>query len=126
MAREYELDYLFVEPSGIVIPGELRTQVAVAGRDARLTAGSVVLLLDGAQPEAALHDDVLHITMQQVTQADVVAVSKLDTADPEGVASLERFLGDLGPGKTIHRVSLVSGEGLPGLLAAALPESEGR
>jgi G3E family GTPase len=126
MARDYGLTHLFVEPSGFVIPRELHTQIAVAGRTTRLEVGPIVLLLDGTQPDAPLDEDVRHITMQQAAQADVVAVNKLDTADLDEVAGLESALEELAPGVTLHKISLFSGEGMENLLAAVFSDGERR
>jgi G3E family GTPase len=86
----------------------------------------MVLLLDGTQPEAPFEDDVLHITMQQAAQADVVAVNKVDSADLEQVGRLERSLKDFAPQVAPYKISMASGEGLRDLFAAIFADGERR
>jgi G3E family GTPase len=126
MKREHNPDHLFVEPSGIVIPDELRLQVKVAGRDVRLSVGPVVLLADALDPCGAFAEEVAHITAQQARQADLLVINKVDSALPGDVDWLEGSLRELSPEAPLYRVSVQSGDGLAGLVAAVLSPSEGR
>lgn len=114
------MDYVFAEPSGIVVPFELRNAIASAGRDAPVRAGRVLMLLNAADPSSPFDEFVGHITRQQVTQADVIAVTKADAPAHGGVESLERAARGLAPDTPLYVVSASSGEGLPGLLDAVL------
>jgi G3E family GTPase len=126
MSRENQLAYLFAEPSGIVIPFELRTQIQVAGRFGKVTPGPVILMTDASAARSPFAEEVHHITIQQVSQSDLLAINKIDNADPEEADWLENSLREIAPEKPLHRVSLHSGEGVPGLLAAVLEMPEGR
>ncbi len=120
MAREHGVDYVFAEPSGIVVPFELRNTIASAGRDARVKAGSVVMLLNAADPALPFHDHVAHVTRQQVAQADVIAVTKQDDASEGGVECLEQAARGLAPDTPLHVVSTKSRVGLAELVEAVL------
>lgn len=120
MAREERLDVLFAEPSGIVIPFELRNTIMVAGRDAQVSTGPVVLLFDGTRPEAPFGEDVEHITLQQIIQSDLVVITKSAGADPEGLRRLESRIAQAAPRATVRRVDFHSGEGVPALVNAVL------
>jgi G3E family GTPase len=115
------VEYLFTEPSGIVIPQELRTAILVAARDVRrVSVGPVVVLLDGSSPDSAFDEHLAHITAQQVRQSDLLAISKVDSADPGLVDELEASLREMAPGKPIYRLSVRSGQGLPELADVVL------
>lgn len=120
MAKQYMVDYVFVEPSGIVVPLELRTAIASAGRDAHVEVGSVVILLNAADPSSPFGHYFAHITRQQVTQADVIAVTKLDAAADGGVECLERAARELAPDTPLYLVSARSRVGLAELVDAVL------
>lgn len=120
MTREHEVDYVFAEPSGIVVPFELRNTIASAGRDARVKAGSVVMLLNAADPALPFNDYVAHVTRQQVAQADIIAVTKQDDASEGGVEVLEQAARGLAPDTPLFVVSTKSLAGLAELVDAVL------
>lgn len=120
MAKEHRVSYVFAEPSGIVVPFELRNAIASAGRDANVGAGSVVMLLNAADPSPPFDDYVAHVTRQQVTQADLIAVTKLDAAVEGGVECLEGAARDLAPETPLYVVSVTSRAGLAELVEAVL------
>lgn len=120
MAREHKVDYVFAEPSGIVVPFELRNAIAAAGRDASVAAGSVVMLLNASDPSSPFDDHVGHVTGQQVAQADLIAVTKVDSAPEGGVECLEVAARGLAPDTPLYAVSLATRVGLPELVDAVL------
>ncbi len=116
MAREHGADYVFTEPSGIVIPFELRNAIAAAGRDVRLHTGPVVLLLNAADAESAFAEHLVHVTRQQVEQSDLVALTKADAAPEGAVEYLEGMVRALTHTAPLHVVSLLSGRGVSALV----------
>lgn len=124
MAKEHKVDYVFAEPSGIVVPFELRNAISSAGRDASLGVGPVVMLLNAADPSTPFGDQLAHLTGQQVAQADLVVLTKSDSAAGEGIESLEVAARELAPDTPLFAVSLTSREGLEGLVEAVLSPRE--
>jgi G3E family GTPase len=122
MVRNDGVDYVFAEPSGIVIPFELRNAVAVAGRDVRVSAGPVVMLLSAADPGAPFIEHLAHVTRQQIEQADCVAVTKIDAAANGGVECLEGAVRSVSPDTPLHHLSLPTGQGLKGLADLVLAQ----
>lgn len=111
---------MFAEPSGIVIPFELRTAISAAGRDVPVTVGPVVLLLNGSEREMLFGEGLGHITAQQITQADVVAITKIDSALDTEILRVEKEVARLAPQTDPHHVSMQSGEGVAALVESIL------
>lgn len=117
------MEYVLTEPSGIVIPFELRNAIAVAGRDIRLQAGPVVMLLNAAEPGGPFIEHVEHVTRQQVEQADAIAITKIDVAADGGIECLEGAVRQLAPTIPVHHVSLRTGQGVAALAETILPQT---
>jgi G3E family GTPase len=120
MARDDGVSVLFAEPSGIVIPFELRTAISAAGRDVPVTVGPVVLLLNGSDPEMLFGEGLGHITAQQIAQADMVAITKIDSALEREILRVEDEVARLAPQTDPHHVSMQSGEGVAALVESIL------
>jgi G3E family GTPase len=120
MARDDGVSVLFAEPSGIVIPFELRTAISAAGRDVPVTVGPVVLLLNGSDPEMLFGDGLGHITAQQIAQADMVAITKIDSALDTQILRVKEEVARLAPQTDPHHVSMQSGEGVAALVESIL------
>lgn len=120
MARDDGVTVLFAEPSGIAIPLEMRAAIFAAGRDVSLTVGPVVLLLNGSDPEWLFGEGLGHITAQQIAQADVVAITKIDVALDADVRRVEKEVARLAPQTQPHHVSVQSGEGVAALVESIL------
>ncbi|MCJ7797952.1 MAG: hypothetical protein MUQ56_14535 [Thermoleophilia bacterium] len=120
MARDDGVSVLFAEPSGIVIPFELRTAISAAGRDVPVTVGPVVLLLNGSDPEMLFGDGLGHITAQQIAQADMVAITKIDSALDTQILRVKEEVARLAPQTDPHHVSMQSGEGVAALVELIL------
>jgi Putative GTPases (G3E family) len=119
MARHEGVEVLFVEPSGIVAPSELRNAVRVTSRGSIvIEPGPVVLLLNGEFPEAPFVEGVGQITELQIAESDLIVITKLDRATAEGTAALEERVRALAPDTPLLKVSFSSGEGTAELLAS--------
>lgn len=111
---------MFAEPSGIVIPFELRNAISAAGRDVAVAVGPVVVLLNGSDPDMLFGDGLGHITAQQIAQADVVAITKIDSARDTEILRVEEEVARLAPHADPHHVSMRSGEGVAALVESIL------
>lgn len=124
MTRTHRVEYVFAEPSGIVVPFELRNAIAMAARDTKVTVGPVVLLLNAADAETPFSEHVAHITRQQVQQADLIALTKVDSAADGSVERLREAARVLAPETPIHSVSLSSDRAPAALVDAILGRSD--
>jgi G3E family GTPase len=120
MARDDGVNVLFAEPSGIVIPFEMRNAISAAGRDIAVTVGPVVLLLNASESEMLFGDGLGHITAQQIAQADMVAITKADSARDSEILRVEKEVARLAPQTHPHHVNVQSGEGVAALAEAIL------
>ena len=121
MARREGVEVVLAEPSGIVVPFELRNAIRVTSRGSIvIEPGPVVLLLNGEFPEASFAEGVGRITELQAAESDLIVITKLDRAAAEGAAALKERIRALAPETALLEVSFLSGEGTAGLLAAVL------
>ncbi len=75
--REHEPDVLFIEPSEMVVTSEMRQVIAMARRDIDFDPGPLITLIDGPNFDL-LWDERKRLILGQITDADVVAVSRTD------------------------------------------------
>ena len=75
--REYAPEFLFIEPSEMVVTSEMRQVIAMAKRDIAFDAGPLVTLIDGPNFDS-LWDERQRLIIGQITDADVIAVSRAD------------------------------------------------
>jgi G3E family GTPase len=120
MVREHGVEYVFAEPSGIVIPFELRNTIAAAGRDVKIASGPVVLLLNAGDPVAPFEEHIAHVTRQQIGQSDLVVITKADVAKAGSIEALEAAVRESAQGTPLHTLSLRDGHGVTGLVDAVL------
>lgn len=109
-------DFLFVEPSGMVITKELQSVTAMALRDVRYEIGAFLTLLDGPLFET-WWSSRRELLLGQAAGADLLAVSRVDLLDPaeleqmrerlkpyaDGIIGLSVFSG-LGVDETMRRI----------------------
>jgi G3E family GTPase len=86
-------DYLFIEPSEMVVTRELRDTAAMGLRDVRFEVGPLITLVDGPTFDNAW-EERRALVHGQITGADIVAVSRCDLVDD---LQLERIAGLLIP-----------------------------
>jgi G3E family GTPase len=116
-------DIVIVEPTGIAVPSSIKEAAAMASRRVKVTAGAVIALFDATRAEKLINYDAINrLVARQVRDADIVAISKVDAADPEKIAMSEAEAHKLNPAARIVRLSVKSGEGLAELVRAALGE----
>lgn len=109
---------MLAEPSGIVVPTELRNAVLSAGRGGVvIEPGPVLLLLDATSPDSAFGEGVGDVSRYQVEQSDAVVLTKIDRADSDSVTALEKIVREIAPETPILQVSLTEARGTTELLA---------
>ena len=80
LKRSHDPDYLFIEPSEMVVTQELRDVTAMGLRDIRYDIGPFITLVDGPLFEF-LWSERRSLLLGQVKDADLVAVSRADSID---------------------------------------------
>jgi G3E family GTPase len=95
--RAHDPDFLFVEPSEMVITRELRDVAAMARRDITFEPGPYVTLVNGPEFEFDWQERQALVTGQMLG-ADVVAISRFDGVDDRLLALLQRSLAGCADG----------------------------
>jgi G3E family GTPase len=79
--QRFSPDFLFIEPSELVVTSEMRAVTAMALRDIRYEIGPFIILVNGPG-FGALWQARQPLLLRQVAGADLVAVSKADLLGP--------------------------------------------
>jgi G3E family GTPase len=85
--RRISPDFLFIEPSELVVTSELRAVTSMALRDISCTIGPFIILVDGPGFGTLWQERQL-LLLGQVAGADLVAVSKADLMSSEGLEEI--------------------------------------
>jgi G3E family GTPase len=85
------LDYLFVEPSGMVLTHELRSVSAMGRRDVSYDIGGFITLIDGPGFDSTWRErkDLL---IGQIKDADLVMLSRSDLLSETEMTGIKRVL----------------------------------
>ena len=75
--RDCDPDILFIEPSEMVVTSEMRQVIAMGARDIAFDAGPLITLVDGPN-FYSLWDERRRLIIGQITDADVIAISRTD------------------------------------------------
>ncbi len=89
--RNCKPDYLFVEPSEMVVTKELRDVAAMGRRDTVYDIGPFITLIDGPQFET-VWEERRPLIGGQIRDADVVAISRMDRLAPPQVERIRHQL----------------------------------
>lgn len=76
--RNISPDYLFVEPSELVVTAEMRNVIKMGLRDIAFTIGPFIILVDGVN-FGMLWEERRPLLLGQITGADLVALTKTDS-----------------------------------------------
>ena len=113
--RQIDPDYLFIEPSEMVVTQELRNVTAQGLRDVRYQIGPLITLIDG--PQFAFHwRERQALLLGQIRGADLVALGRADLLSAEEQRSIFNTLEDT-PAKPLL-LSCRSGAGWDDLMQA--------
>lgn len=112
--RNLAPDFLFVEPSEMVVTRELRNVSAMGLRDVTYEIGPFITLVDGPAFEFTWKERRA-LLLGQIGEADVVAVSRADLLDAE---QLDRVTASLKPHSSgVFELSALEGRGLEEVVA---------
>ena len=94
--RDHDPDILFIEPSEMVVTSEMRRVIDMALRDVAFDAGPLVTLIDGPNLYS-LWEERQRLIIGQITDADVIAISRADRISSADVEAIQTLLSSYGP-----------------------------
>jgi G3E family GTPase len=89
--RNNHLDYLFVEPSGMVLTHELRSVSVMGKRDVTYDIGGFITLIDGPSFDSIWRERK-ELLMGQIKDADLVMLSRADLLEEAEMTGIRRVL----------------------------------
>jgi G3E family GTPase len=117
MYREFGPDHVLVEPTGVAVPHQVKQAANMAGRDAKLSMGPVIVLFDATRPAELLDMDMLgRLVIAQVKDADYILISKIDLVDAAGIAEAAQNVKVFNEQAEILNLSSFTGEGIDQLV----------
>ena len=123
--KQFNPDYVLVEPTGVAIPHQVKSAAKMGMRDAKLTVGSAIVLFDATRPAELLDMDMLgNLVVNQVRDADFLAISKIDAVDPSLLDDIARRVKEHNETAETVFVSAFTGEGLDRLVEIILAGKE--
>ncbi len=90
--RSHDPEFLFVEPSEMVVTQELQNVAAMGHRDVRYQIGPLITLVDAPQ-FSFMWEERQQLIIGQINGADVVALSRtdmLENSSPEEIRNVLR------------------------------------
>ncbi len=113
--RHIDPDYLFIEPSEMVVTQELRNVAAQGQRDIKYEVGPLVTLLDG--PEFGFNwKERRPLLLGQISGADLVAVSRADLIGDKETSVIYKALNECAAEPFL--LSIHNGAGLDDIMMA--------
>ena len=123
--KQFNPDYVLVEPTGVAIPHQVKTAAKMGMRDAKLTVGAAIVLFDATRPAELLDMDLLgNLVVNQVRDADYLAISKIDAVDPSELDDIARRVKEHNQTAETVFISAFTGEGLDRLVEIILDGKE--
>ncbi len=89
--RKHKPDFLFIEPSEMVVTQEIRDVVAMGLRDMAYNIGPLITLIDGPM-FGFLWEERKSLLLGQMHNADLTAVSRAELLDAENVNEIHSTL----------------------------------
>lgn len=123
LARNQKPDIVIIEPTGMAVPSAIRDGATIDPKFDSLNHGPTIVLFDTTRAEKFLTYETLErLVNTQLKDADIVALSKTDSAAPEKVEYARSGVLKINPKARIVMLATKTGEGVPELAAAALGE----
>ena len=74
--------------------------------------------------ESSMHASARYILRKQLEEADIIVINKKDLLDSDELQELEAVTNDKFPGKSIHAISALNGDGVAEWLTAVLSDEK--
>lgn len=121
LSRDFEPDYILVEPTGVAVPHQVKKVAKMSGRDAKISVGPAIVLFDATRPRELLDMDKLgQLVSSQLKEADIVAISKVDCVDSEAQDAAAKQIRSINQEAEIITISSYSGIGLEQIIERIL------
>jgi G3E family GTPase len=102
LADIYKPDILIMEPTGLSFPSQIRDELL--SLNIMMTFAPIVTLIDVSRFAAEV-SQIPAFVEQQLREAEVFGVNKIDLADDEKIKSVEAFLREMNPNARMMRMS---------------------
>ncbi len=93
LKRNHDPDFLFIEPSEMVVTQELRNVMAMGRRDISYEIGPMITLVNGPEFDSQWQDRSF-LMIGQMKDADLVALAQSDLMDAHGIHEIEQRVKD--------------------------------
>lgn len=105
IADIYNPDILIMEPTGLSFPSQIRDELL--NMNVMMSFAPVVTLIDVSRFTAEL-SQIPKFVEQQLREAEIIGINKIDLADEEKIKSVESFLKEMNPDAYTMRMSAAS------------------
>ena len=114
--RDFKPDLVLVEPTGVAIPHQVKSAAKMGMRDADVSVGVAIVLFDATRPAELLDMDMLgRLVVNQVQDADILAISKVDAVDDATRNDVSNRVKEFNDHADVIFLSSVTGEGIDAL-----------
>ncbi len=115
--KDFSPDHVLVEPTGVAVPSQVKLAARMGGRDAKIHLGPAIVLFDATRPAELLDMDMLgQLVTTQIKDADILAISKVDSVEEADVADSSKRVRDHNAQAEIINLSSFSGLGVDQLV----------
>ena len=112
VVNDYHPDVLIIEPTGLALPGSVRTSVEVIkGRFIEYDKLDIVGMLDGPRFDIFV-EKKKDFYVKQLSGSDIIAINKKDLTSPEKMKEITDWLNSEFPGVKVIPMCATSGEGV--------------
>ncbi len=111
-------DFIIIEPTGMAVPNAVRDVMKPAAGKLDLTMGPTIVLLDTGRFEKLLaYETLKRLVSVQLKDADVIALSKVDSVSEEQRLKAETAAHEVNPSARVIALSTYTGEGFQEVIA---------
>jgi len=111
--KDFGPDHVLVEPTGVAVPHQVKLAAQMGGRDAKIRLGPAIVLFDATRPAELLDMDMLgRLVVTQIKDADVVAISKVDSVDAAATEIAAQKVSEINGSAEILLLSSFTGTGV--------------
>ncbi|WNY23813.1 hypothetical protein MmiHf6_11340 [Methanimicrococcus hongohii] len=114
-------DILIMEPTGLSFPSQIRDELL--HMNVMMSFAPVVTLVDVTRLKTEI-DQIPKFVEQQLREAEIIGINKVDLADEEKIENMETFLKEMNPDAYTMRMSAKNDEAIDKLYELMMRESE--
>ena len=121
MRKRFGPDHVLVEPTGVAIPHQVKIAAKMGMRQGKIAMGAVIVLFDATRPAELLDMDKMGLLVKnQVKDADILVISKIDLVDAEVLKDVQERVRTLNEQAEIVNLSSFTGEGVERIVDVVL------